>query len=229
VCRVLTMVVAAFFGATAFATAVPLPPAPFETTSQTATQLNEDDRRARCGELKALIDILTPEVGASALRRAEVGDYQKMRTALSCPGNAVFAGEWQIVGTPKFPHLPPMKGTLRLTAVDLAAGRKLAEEPNWGLASSRSCRGGTFFYVGTVEWEKGSLFDRSPVYWTDKPSTIVLCTDGPDSMQAKGNFRDSREAHGGFIQFNGLSGGFIIPETNEGPEQTFTATKIVKK
>jgi hypothetical protein len=195
-----------------------------------AAPASEDDRARECQELKEMMDALRKDVVwlRQEYSAREMRDLERLRASLDCPDvKPPLEGIWRIVGVPRYRHIAPIAGKVTLTA-NQDEGRRLAEEPNWGIASSRSCRGmsgGTFYYSGTIEWDKDSLFDKSTMYWTDKPSTIVLCTSAVDSTQAVGNFRDGRELHGGGIRWNGMGEGEIYPESGEGPPQTFTPAR----
>jgi hypothetical protein len=196
-----------------------------------APPATEEDRARECADLKQMVEALKKDVVwlRQEYSAREVRDLERVRAALDCPDlKPPLEGQWRIVGVPRYGHIAPMLGTVDLRGISEEQGRQLADEPNWGLASSRSCRGkpdGTFYYSGTIEWDKGSFYDKSRLYWTDKPGTIILCTTAIDSTYAVGNFRDSRQARGGFIQWNGMGEGQIIPESVEGPAQTFTPAR----
>jgi hypothetical protein len=193
----------------------------------------EAERAALCRDLKDAVADMKKDVVwyRQPFSAAEVRALERMRASMSCPDASAgpLAGTWRIVGTSSDSRFAPIAGTVTLKAVDHETGRKLADEPNWGIAASYSCRdtstGSLFYYVGTIVWDKGSLFDKSFTYKNDQPSTVILCTTDAEATIAKGNFRDSREAHGGFIQWTGTGEGYIAPERPEGPTQTFKPTR----
>ncbi|MGE3842867.1 MAG: hypothetical protein AB7I50_14930, partial [Vicinamibacterales bacterium] len=143
------------------------------------------------------------------------------------PSSAPFTGTWRIVGTPVNTTRQPMKGTVVLQPITPGEGSQLAQG-HWGVAVQKFCVSSTavFFYKGTIVWDASSFFDESFVYFTDGPSTILLCTESETGTFAFGNFRDSHDFRGAAFEWNGTNG-VIYPESVEGvPSQNFTATKV---
>jgi hypothetical protein len=227
--------------ASTLASAFQIPPS---IRAATPAPAPKEELERECKEIKGMLDTLRkdPVWLRQPYSSAHVTDLQRLLTSLNCSDpDGALKGTWHIKGTqPVGPRNLVLSGTVTLEVVDAQTGLALANEPNWGMASSYTCRGRpdtTFFYRGTIKWDPDSFYGKSYVYRNDPPkivsasgqpmeandpaarqglTRVVLCATSPEDTQVRGNYRDASESRGGEIFWNGMGEGYVIPEQVEG-------------